>query len=630
MRGLPPSARPLPRIGHWRVWIEEWLPALAVLAFLGACYLATLQTIPNGSSAPFMIDVGEAQIVLNEWGSLHATGYPLYVISGNLLTTAAGWLGIGPFFAAAAVSLGWGLLALALLYWLARRLGGRRWLAAAVILLFGLTGDFWLHAVIAEIYTFTLLMLLALFSLAERRGGAIYALALLGGFAVFHHRAIATSIPALLAAVWPAWRLGMGRTRWRAGQILRQLGVCLALGALGISPYLWPYLRARAGADWVFGEPGTPRGLWDEVVGRLAARYIGLPESLPALAENFQRVNQALIDSLTLPGLLLGIAGLALALRGRQRLALPLALNALSTWLFHGLLYHDLLAALLLSIAFSLACGWLYLGEALLRAGRDTAAARGALALLVLLGALLLFQRQLPQIRAWTTDKTGLETIDTVAAAPPGSTVMLAWGTRYFAAAAGQLYLGRLGQITLADDQSDLATPFAAGALITPAYTRYHQPPAWWAERLGQPIFPQAAAPGLVRIAPAPHLVLPAAGPLRAVAASVDCAAKRLSLAVSWQAGAEQPRQELSVFVKAYDAAGQLIAQGDQQSPVYGWRPLTGWRAGETIADIYPLAAAPGSVSLIRYGLYRTTAAGNYEDQLAYDFAPQCSSTGET
>ena len=178
MRGMPLNGR---RAAGGREWAEEWLPAAAALALLGACYLATLQTIPNGSSQPFMIDVGEAQIVLNEWGSLHATGYPLYVMSGNLLTTAAGALGIGPFFAAAAVSAGWGLLTLALIYRLARRLTGRRWLAAAVILLFGLTGDFWLHAVIAEIYSFTLLLLVALFSLAERRSGApIYALALLG------------------------------------------------------------------------------------------------------------------------------------------------------------------------------------------------------------------------------------------------------------------------------------------------------------------------------------------------------------------------------------------------------------------------------------------------------------------
>ena len=287
---------------------EDWLPAIAALIILLACYLPTLQTIPNGSSQRFMVDVGEAQIVLNEWGSLHATGYPLYVISGNILTTFAGWFGVGPIFAAALVSLFWGLLALALVYLLALRLTGRPWLAAGMLLLFGLTRDYWLHAVIAEIYTFTLLLLLLLFLLAEGGGrGRVYTLALLGGFALFHHRAIATSIPALLVATFTAgaaFTAGTTGTQWSAGprRALRMLGGSLLLGSLGLSQYLWLILRARAGADWIYGQPGSLRGVWDEIVGAEAAVYIGRPASLPALFENFQTVNHALIANLTLPG----------------------------------------------------------------------------------------------------------------------------------------------------------------------------------------------------------------------------------------------------------------------------------------------------------------------------------------
>ena len=410
---------------------------------------------------------------------------------------------------------------------------------------------------------------------------------------------------------------------------LRRLGVCLALGALGICPYLWPYLRARAGADWVYGEPGTLGGLWDEIAATESARFIGLPESLPALAGNFQQVSEALLASLSLPGALLGILGLLIGLVRRRRFAGPLALNALVVWLFHGLLYHDLLVALLLPIELSLAFGWLFLGEAAWERARGAAPSRvatqrGISAALVMLLALASFRHHLPRIQAWTTDPAGLETIDTVAGAPAGSTVMLAWGTRYFAAAAGQLYLGRLEQIALADHKSELTEAFAEDALLTPAYTFFNHPPQWWAERLGQPVYLSAAAPGLARISPRPRLALPAKGALRAEAARVDCEEQRLSLAVRWQAGAERPRADLSVFVKAYDAAGQLIAQGDQSAPVYGWRPLTSWRAGETIEDIYPLAAAPAQVSLIRYGLYRTTAAGEFDDRLAYEIRPAC------
>ena len=55
----------------------------AALAILLVAYLPALQTIPNGSEHYFMIDVGETQIVLNRWGTLHATGYPLYVMLGS-------------------------------------------------------------------------------------------------------------------------------------------------------------------------------------------------------------------------------------------------------------------------------------------------------------------------------------------------------------------------------------------------------------------------------------------------------------------------------------------------------------------------------------------------------------------
>ncbi len=465
--------------------------------------------------------------------------------------------------------------------------------------------------------------------------GRVYTLALLGGFALFHHRAIVTSIPALLVATLTtgaAFTAGTTGAQWFAGprRALRMLGGSLLLGSLGLSQYLWLILRARAGADWIYGQPGSLRGVWDEIVGAEAAVYIGRPASLPALFENFQTVNHALITNLTLPGLFLGIVGLAIALRRRQRFALPLALNALAAWVFHVLWYHDVLVALLLPITFSLAFGWLFLSDALLRTAqggavtREHPAAKGALALIVTVAAISLILLNFPFIQDLTTDTTGLKTIDTLAAAPRDSTVMLAWGTRYFAAAAGQLYLDRLDHITLVNDKSDLATIVARGTLVTPAYTFFNHPPDWWARTLARPIYLQAAAPQLAQISITPQLSLPAAGPLRAQSASVRCEEGSLSLAVTWQTGATIPEENLSVFVKAYDPAGELVAQGDQIAPVYGWRPLTSWLAGESIHDIYPLAAAPGRVSAIRYGLYRTTEVGVFEDVLSYEVRPDC------
>ena len=89
-------------------------------------------------------------------------------------------------------------------------------------------------------------------------------------------------------------------------------------------------------------------------------------------------------------------------------------------------------------------------------------------------------------IRQLTNDPAGLETVATLEAAPHGSTVMLAWGTRYFAAAAAQLYLDRLAHISLTDHNQDLSPAFENDTLITPEYTFFNQPLAWWADKLGQ------------------------------------------------------------------------------------------------------------------------------------------------
>src|SRR5690606_20642027 len=99
---------------HRRTFSLLWL-ALA-LAVLMIAYYPALQRIPNGSEHYFMIDVGETQIVLNKWGTLHATGYPLYVMIGNIVTILIKALGISPATAPAIVSLIWGIASLIVLY----------------------------------------------------------------------------------------------------------------------------------------------------------------------------------------------------------------------------------------------------------------------------------------------------------------------------------------------------------------------------------------------------------------------------------------------------------------------------------------------------------------------------------
>jgi hypothetical protein len=128
----------------------------AALAILLVAYLPLLQRLPNGSEHYFMIDVGETQIVLNRWGSLHATGYPLYVMTGSAAVAVLRAFG----------SLFWGLLTLTLVYGLAFHITRKVLLAAATTVLFGLTRTMWIHNEIAEVYTMTLFFMPLLLGVA--------------------------------------------------------------------------------------------------------------------------------------------------------------------------------------------------------------------------------------------------------------------------------------------------------------------------------------------------------------------------------------------------------------------------------------------------------------------------------
>lgn len=605
--------------------MKNWTPYFIILIIATAIFAPTVQTIPNGSSHYLMIDVGEMQVVLNNWGTPHATGYPLYVMTGNILTSLFTAFGVPQLVAPVIVSWLWGALMLAVLYWLARHLnGGRIPLAALIVLAFALTRSLWIHFVVAEIYTFALMFHALLLAVALSRikdttsPARIYWLAFLGGLAVAHHRATIVMIPALLIAVWPHFR-----QQWR--HLPRITAVSLALGVLGFLPYAYLYIRGRSGADWVYGQPGTLSGLWDEIIGREAERFIGLAPSFDAFWSHLVDVNMTLIRDITLPGIVIGVVGLLWAMRRTEhrRSAVILAVLSLVAYLFHAILYRDVLSALILLVTLPLIFGWMYSALALREVAAIPARARVAVPLAALVGiSAYLAVYNTPFIGSLTGDQTGVQTIQQINRAPEDSTVMLAWGTRYFAASAEQILRGGLSHITLIDDKVDYAALTAP--IITPEYTFFNQPLTWWRDRLTwDGLYLSAAAPYLVAIDDAPRLSDAPVPTITPVSAAVMCADDLIYLDVVWQAPATPP-PDLSIFVHGLADDGALIAQGDQSAPVYGWRPFSTWRPHERVRDIYPLSPTPDRLQIIRYGLYRTTSDGGFENVYEFEIAAAC------
>ncbi|MEZ4672011.1 MAG: DUF2723 domain-containing protein [Anaerolineae bacterium] len=623
------------------------LPLVAILVVLLAIYLSTLQTIPNGAEHYFTIDVGETQIVLNTWGTLHATGYPLYVMIGNVLVTGMRLVGVSAAVAPAVTSLIYGMVALVLIYVLAVHITDHYWLAAGMVLLFGLTRTVWIHHAIAEIYTFGLLILALLLVVALWQRpirGRVYWLAFIGGIGVFQHRALLMVAPALVYAAWGELFSSNSLERGTRYKAVRTFVFSLLLGLIGFVPYLYLPLRAQAGAHWVYGQPGTWNGFWDQFLGREASRFIGAPATLDGLVANFNLINTVLVTDLTVPGVVLGLAGLLLGLRNplRRKLALTMLLSGGVAYVFHVLLYTDILSALILPMTLALAFGWLLLAEWIIQvepqSHREASHRRRGhgdrreslfnrlywlpLSGVVVLGVVVFINQNWGFIHDLTSNRTGLETIELAKGTPSGSTLMLDWGPRHFAVGFARDVLGELPDVTLVDHKADLRSLIEQGKLVTADFTFYNRPLAWWEQQLGQAVYLSAAAPHLVQIAAQPLLSAEGGTGLRQYQAALTCSDTALVLDVDWFTPTV-PEYDLSVFVHLLDSSGTIIAQADQSAPVYGWRPLTTWTAGEVVRDIYPLPRLPDSTT-IQYGLYHQLASGEFVNDYEYDMPVKC------
>lgn len=581
-----------------------------VLALLLIIYLPTLLTRINGSSDDFMADTGEEQIVLNTWGTLHATGYPLFVILGSTGVTALKAVGIAPETAPTLIALFWGLFALGLLYALVLHLTNHISLAIAVTGVFGLARWVWINNAIPEVYSFALFLLVLLIALALWRPEIPHRLewlALVGGIAIGHHRGLVLAAPAVLYAVYPQL---VFETRREPRRIL----LYLALGLLGLIPYVYLPLRAHMGASWVYGEPGTLPGLLDQFTAREVPYIVGLPDSFEMLAGKFSAIDDLLVNELSLPGAALGLAGLVAAISTpqRRRTGITFLILGATAYLFSVWLFNDILAPVVYPMTLALAFGWVLLFDRLLAVPRMARVAHAAvIALAVFLGAWLV-ARNFNFVYDLTHDSTAYETIQMAQLAPPGSTLMLDWGVRYFAVGFAQDILGELKQVRRADDKADLSAAVKEGPLVTPDYTFYLHPVSWWQAKLEMPVYLHSDAPHLVQIETAPEILSPdAAGlkdcdplvPIHVTGQSVRALPTALVLQVSWAACRKPPR-DLSVFVHLLDASGNVIAQADESAPVYGLRPLTSWQAGEVVRDTYPLPDLGPRAASIQFGLY--------------------------
>ncbi len=605
---------------------------ILTLALLVVIYLPTLLTQINGGDDPYMDDVGEIQVALNVWGTIHHTGYPLYTILGNLAVAGLKALGVNAATAPCLYAMAWGLIALTAFYLLVLRLTSRATIAAAATLLLGLTRSVWVHNVVSEVYSMSfafqvILLTIALWSpvTAANVRKRVWLLALVGGFGVAHHRMVIFIAPGLLLAVWPGLR-AEGR------RVFVTLGAALLIGLIGFIPYVYLPARALAHADWVYNNPSTPEGFWHEFTGAEAAFLMRLPVDGQAWINDVVDTFRIIGTEMTPLFAVLGGLSLAWALFARQsrfrremRIAFVGTLGYFAfLFALHRVVMPEAVAmpiVMVLTLALALALDAVYSRLTTRRATWRYALVGGFMVITVIALDLMQFEF----IYRLTHNNTGVAMIELATRTPRDNgkaILMMPWGPRYDAIAFSKFVTKDNADLRIVTHKADFGALAAQGnSLYTSKDTLYRFPLAWWDGQIGR-AYLSSAADGLVAIRREPRIE-PAAESDQAMAHGITrqqfsickvidekAATSWIRLTVWWRADSK-PDADLSVFVHLIDSYDAVAVQDDRSAPVYGWYPTSRWSAGEVVRDDYslPLISATKAVS---FGMYEQPTPGQF------------------
>lgn len=253
--------------------------ALFAVAISLALYLRTL--------APDVLpgDAGEFQFAAWRLGLAHATGYPTYLLLGWAWQHLLAVVGIAPATAMNALSAVAGSVGVGLIYlFMARQLRGLTGAAGTIALysaaLLAVNTTYWSQALIAEVYTLQVVLMLVLLFATQRLAEAatprrLITLTVLAGLALTHHAMSALLLPALLVYLLVA------RTAWQRLPVWSWVAA-VAAGALPLLLYL--YIPLRSGPDaspWYHQPLGDGvltlyAGGWDAFVGFISGRSISV------------------------------------------------------------------------------------------------------------------------------------------------------------------------------------------------------------------------------------------------------------------------------------------------------------------------------------------------------------------
>ena len=227
--------------GRWETVRRSSLPWYALIVLVMApIYYKTL--LPG---LGFWGDSAKFQFAGKVLGTAHPPGYPLYLMLNHLFVSLVprGTLAFKVNLLSACFS----LLTLLVLFDLLVRLRIRPLIAFTTVLIYALSASFWLFALVAEVYSLHILLLVSVMNLLlrwrqSRSDAYFYAACLAYAISFGNHQTMIALLPSFAYLVWVTDK----RTFWNPKKIAVVLGCIL----VGLSQYLY--------IVWRTNDPSTP------------------------------------------------------------------------------------------------------------------------------------------------------------------------------------------------------------------------------------------------------------------------------------------------------------------------------------------------------------------------------------
>ena len=330
-------------------------------------------------------DSGDLLTAISVLGIPHPSGYPLYVLAAKAWSLVFFFLPLP--LSVSLLSAACGAAACAVLYRAARESGVDTLPAAAAAWLFAFAPSVWAEANIQRVYALNALFVALALRLGlrwsrESRDRDLVAAAFVCGLGASNH--LEMGVVGLAVGVFALISRPAILRRWKL------LGTCAGVAILGLLPYVYLPLRARAHPLLDWGHPVTPRSFAAVVLreGFWGRAWIRGPDDFLPILKDYAH---SLLTESAWVGAVLALIAVASARRRGWPVGLPLLVMAanLVVLALHGsrsdlFIWHRYYIPSYLCLALLAAWGWQTLAEMASRPILAVASLLPPLALLVI------------------------------------------------------------------------------------------------------------------------------------------------------------------------------------------------------------------------------------------------------